>query len=485
MAGNQSLTQELKLTQRLTPLQLQLVPLLQMNALQIEEEVRKELEENPALVVDENANSDQYNNTDEDGDLFKETAEDIQQADYRDEDDIPYYRTHISNRSADDETPNAIVISESSLVDYLMEQVHERDLNERQLQIAEYIIGNIDDNGYLSRSVVSISDDLIFQVGLQVSESEIKEVLQVIQELDPAGVGAFDLKECLQLQLKRKKNSKVSALSLRVVEDFFDEFTKKHYEKIISALGIDNDKMREIIADIRTLTPKPGNAITGIADDSHSQQIIPDFNVEVDGYNITFTLLNNIPELQIDETYSAIHNSFSNKKPTSRNDIEAAKAVKFNYDKASDFIKVLQQRQKTLFETMKSIIKRQRDFFLTGDETKIRPMILKDIAEDTNFDLSVISRATTNKYVMTQWGVFSLKQFFNEGMQHESGEEVSTTEIRSILKSVIEGEDKKHPYSDEQLCAILKEKGYEIARRTVAKYRENLSIPIARLRKEI
>ena len=291
MAGNQSLTQELKLTQRLTPLQLQLVPLLQMNALQIEEEVRKELEENPALVVDENANNDQYNNTDEDGDLFKETAEDIQQADYRDEDDIPYYRTHISNRSADDETPNAIVISESSLVEYLMEQVHERDLNERQLQIAEYIIGNIDDNGYLSRSVVSISDDLIFQVGLQVSESEIQEVLQVIQELDPAGVGAFDLKECLQLQLKRKKNSEVSALSLRVVEDFFDEFTKKHYEKIISVLGIDNDKMREIIADIRTLTPKPGNAITGIADDSHSQQIIPDFNVEVDGYNITFTLL--------------------------------------------------------------------------------------------------------------------------------------------------------------------------------------------------
>lgn len=484
MDGKQTLTQDLKQTQRLSPLQLQLVPILQMNALEIEEKVRSELDDNPALEVCEDVNNEQLNK-DEDGEDFNETAEDMQQADYRDEDDIPYYRTSISNRSADDETPNAIIISESSLVDYLMEQVHERNLNDIQLKIAEYIIGNIDDNGYLSRSIMAITDDLIFQVGLDVPEEDVEKVLKVIQELDPAGVGATDLQECLLLQLKRKTNNPVSKLSYRVIKELFDEFSKKHYDKIMSSLNINDDMMKSIIADIRTLTPKPGNAITGIADESHSQQIIPDFSVEVDGNNISLTLLNNIPELQIAESYSTIYNNFAKNKPTSRQDIETAAAVKVKYEKANDFIKVLRQRQETLFRTMKSITIRQREFFLTGDETKIRPMILKDIAEDTGYDLSVISRATVNKYVMTQWGVFPMKYFFNEGLQHESGEEVSSREILTILKTVIDEEDKSRPYSDERLCAILNEKGYEIARRTIAKYREKLSIPVARLRKEI
>lgn len=484
MAGKQTLTQEQKLTQRLSPLQLQLVPLLQMNSLEIEEKVRSELDDNPALDVNEETVNNELDK-DEEGETFNETSEDIQQADYRDEDDIPYYRTSISNRSADDETPNAIIISESSLVDYLMEQIHERNLNETQLQIAEYIIGNIDDNGYLSRSLAAITDDLVFQTGLDVPEEEVEEVLHVVQDLEPAGVGAQDLQDCLLLQLKRKKGNRVSELSYHVIKELFDEFSKKHYDKIMSSLGIDDDMMKAIIADIRTLTPKPGNAITGIADESHAQQIIPDFNVEVDGENIMLTLLNNIPELQIAESYSTLYNAFSKRKPVSRQEIETAAAVKINYEKANDFIKVLRHRQETLFRTMRSITIRQRDFFLSGDETRIRPMILKDIAEDTGYDLSVISRATANKYVTTQWGVYPLKFFFNEGLQHESGEEVSSREIITILKTIIDSENKSRPYSDEQLCSILKKKGYEIARRTIAKYREKLSIPVARLRKEI
>lgn len=484
MAGKQILTQEQKLMQRLSPLQLQLVPLLQMNSLEIEEKVRSELDDNPALEVCEESVTNLLDK-DEDGETFNETSEDIQQADYRDEDDIPYYRTSISNRSADDDIPNAIIISESSLVDYLMEQIHERNLNDTQLKIAEYIVGNIDDNGYLSRSLLAITDDLVFQTGLDVPEEDVKAVLDIVQDLEPAGVGALDLQECLLLQLKRKKDNPISLLSCRVVSELFDEFSKKHYDKITSALDIDEDTMKAIIADIRTLTPKPGNAITGIADESHAQQIIPDFNVDVEGENITLTLLNNIPELQIAESYTAIYNSIQNSKVANRQTSDTYAAIKIKYEKASDFIKVLQKRQETLFRTMRSITIRQRDFFLSGDETKIRPMILKDIAEDTGYDLSVISRATVNKYVSTQWGVFPMKYFFNEGLQHERGEEVSSREIMTILKSVIDGENKSRPYSDEQLCTIMKKKGYEIARRTIAKYREKLSIPVARLRKEI
>lgn len=490
MALKQTLSQEQKQLQRLSPLQLQLVPLLQMNNLEIEEKVMSEINDNPALEVSENNNGEQADNLlnkDEEGDVFNETAEDIMNADYKSEDDIPYYRTSISNRSADDETPNAIIISQDSLVDYLMEQVQERKLTETQLKIAQYIIGNIDDSGYLTRRPDDITDDLIFQIGLNVSEEEVKNVLKIVQELDPAGVGAVDLQDCLRIQLERKiaEGHETSKLSLTVVTEHFDKFSKKHYDKIMSVLGIDEKKMAEINDDIRSLTPKPGNAITGIGDDSHSQQITPDFSVEIDGDNISLTLINNIPELQISESYSTTNEIFSKNKPTSRREIETARDIKEKYEKAKNFISVLKMRQETLFNTMEYIISHQREFFIEGDEEKIRPMILKDISKATGYDLSVISRAMTNKYVMTQWGVFPLKFFFSEGIQHESGEEVSTREILSILKSVISEENKSRPFSDEQLCSILKKKGYKIARRTISKYREKLSIPVARLRKEI
>lgn len=484
MAGKQTLAQEQKLTQRLSPLQLLLVPLLQMNRGEIEEEVRREMDDNPALEVSEDPQTEMLNK-DEDGEVFNETPEQMQDADYKDEDDIPYYRMNVSNRSADDEAPNAVVIAEGSLVDYLMQQIGERDLTDRQRIIAEYIIGNIDDNGYLQRKVSAITDDIVFQTGNDIDEHEVEEVLQVVRDLDPAGVGATDLRDCLLLQLERKKGDEAHLLAYKVIDRYFDSFIKKHYDRIISALGIDSEKMKKVVEAIRQLNPKPGNTVTGIADESRSQQIIPDFNVDVEGDTINLTLLNNIPDLQVSESYSLLYDKYSGKKPATRREEEEAADIKQKYEKASNFIKVLQQRQETLFKTMRAITLRQRDFFLTGDEMQLKPMILKDIADDTGYDVSVISRVTMNKYVTTQWGVYPLKFFFTEGLQHESGEEVSSREIQSIIKSVVDAEDKRRPLSDLRLCEILKEKGYEIARRTVAKYRERLSIPVARLRKEI
>ena len=484
MAGKQTLAQEQKLTQRLSPLQLLLVPLLQMNRGEIEEEVRREMDDNPALEVSEDPQTEMLNK-DEDGEVFNETPEQMQDADYKDEDDIPYYRMNVSNRSADDEVPSAVVIAEGSLVDYLMQQIGERDLTDRQRIIAEYIIGNIDDNGYLQRKVSAITDDIVFQTGNDIDEHEVEEVLQVVRDLDPAGVGATDLRDCLLLQLERKKGDEAHLLAYKVIDRYFDSFIKKHYDRIISALGIDSEKMKKVVEAIRQLNPKPGNTVTGIADESRSQQIIPDFNVDVEGDTINLTLLNNIPDLQVSESYSLLYDKYSGKKPATRREEEEAADIKQKYEKASNFIKVLQQRQETLFKTMRAITLRQRDFFLTGDEMQLKPMILKDIADDTGYDVSVISRVTMNKYVTTQWGVYPLKFFFTEGLQHESGEEVSSREIQSIIKSVVDAEDKRRPLSDLRLCEILKEKGYEIARRTVAKYRERLSIPVARLRKEI
>ncbi|MEF9923305.1 MAG: RNA polymerase factor sigma-54 [Muribaculaceae bacterium] len=479
-----SLSQQQKLQQRLSPLQVQYVHMLEMNRLEVEEEVRHELEENPALEVVDTPATEQLGN-DEDGSEFNESADDIQRADYRDEDDIPSYRLNISNSSPDDNIQEAVVIAESSLIDYLTEQINERELNEKEHTIADYIIGNIDDNGYLQRSIGAITDDIIFQTGLDVNEADVDEILQMVRDLDPAGVGASNLRDCLLLQLERCGATETSMLAYKIIDNYFDEFSKKHYDKIVTALGISQDALKGIFEEIRSLNPKPGSAISGISNDLHSQQIIPDFSVDIDGDNLQLILLNNIPELQIEESFSAMYAENIIRKPANRNDEEAASFVKQKYESASGFIKILSQRQETLFATMRAILVRQKEFFLSGDESTLRPMVLKDIADVIGADISVISRATSNKYVVTQWGVYALKFFFNEGLQHESGEEVSSREIQSILKSVIAEESKSKPFSDEQLCLILQRKGYEIARRTVAKYREKLSIPVARLRKEI
>lgn len=464
-----------------------------MNRVEMEDEVRHEVLDNPAIQVTDNDESGQHDdfnesgNDNEDDGSANEIKPDPDMRDNDDDDDnddIPAYRLNISNHSADDKAYEPVATSENSLIDYLTEQINEQDLTENQRKIADYIIGNIDSNGYLTRSVSAISDDLIFQTDLNVSEDEISTVLQMIRDLDPAGVGAVDLRDCLLLQLERLSGSADNMAAYDIIDKYFVEFSKKHYDKIISAMKISAEDFRRALDIIRALNPKPGS-LYGSADNAKAQHIIPDFSVEIDGDTITLTLLNNIPDLQIEESFQAMYDSLSTKKPRNRNEEEANRFVKDKYESASAFIAMLRQRQTTLFNTMRAIVDRQKDFFLTEDESSLRPMVLKDIAADTGYDISVISRATSGKYVMTQGGIYPLKFFFNEGMRRDSGEDVSTREIQSALKQLIEKEDKNKPYSDEQLCALLKGKGYEIARRTIAKYRERLGFPVARLRKEL
>lgn len=486
MDENLTLSTSLKLQQRLSPLQVQYVHMLEMNRVEIEDEVRKEIDDNPALGEAEGSVMENSINTDEDGNEYRESSEEMQRADYGDDDEVPSYRTSINNYSPDDEMPEAVVVAEGSLIDYLEEQLSERDLTEKQQNIAKYIIGNIEDNGYLQRSIQAISDDLVFQTGIDVSNEEVDEVLQIVRDLEPAGVCAEDLRDCLLLQLERKKGSKVNLLAYEVVDKYFDEFSKKHYDKIGAAMNLTTDETREVISEIVSLNPKPANNITGNSTDSHSQQVMPDFSVEVDDDDeITLTLLNKLPDLQIEESFATQYDLIMKSAKKKKAEDSESAFIKQKYESASGFIKILRQRQETLFNTMRAILRHQREFFLTGDEAELKPMVLKDIAQVTGNDVSVISRATSNKFVETQWGIFPLKYFFNEGLQHESGEEVSSREIQSILKTVIEEENKRKPYSDEMLCRILQKKGYEIARRTVGKYREKLGIPVARLRKSI
>ena len=485
-SNRQILEQRQTIRQWIAPEQKMLGRLIEMNGAELEEEVRRATEENPALEVVENSPVEQEHvDRDEDGEIINETAEDMMKADYRNEDDIPYYRTSVNNRSSDDEEYEPVVVTENSIIDYLMAQIGERDLTEKEQLIAQYIVGNISDSGYLQRGIDSITFDIMDHTGLDVSDAEVEKVFGVVRDLDPAGVCATDLRDCLKLQLERKPGELVNRLAYRVVDEYFELFTKKHFSKIAAALGIDDDMMRQVFDVIRSLNPKPGNTITGIADDAHSQQITPDFNVEIDGSDLVLTLLNSVPELQISESYSLIYDKYSNHRPESEKERSIAGDIKDKYNKAQTFIALLGQRQETLFRTMKAIMHRQKMFFLTGGTSNLKPMVLKDIAGDVGLDVSVISRVTRNKYVNTEWGVFPLKYFFTEGLRHESGEEVSAREILSIIEQVIAEEDKQKPLSDEKLCDILNERGYEIARRTIAKYREKLSIPVARLRKEI
>ena len=475
------LTQEQKLQQRLSPQQVQFVRLLEMSRPEMEDEVRHEIEDNPAIEAVDNHDTESLPT--EDGGKFEESSEDMQRADYKNDDDIPSYRFEASNRSVDDKVYDPVIVSESSLLDYLSEQINERDLTPKQQKIADYIIGNIDDNGYMTRPVAAIADDIVFQTGTDVTEEEVDNVLQMIRDLDPAGIGATDLRDCMLLQLERLGGNRRNIQAYEIIDKHFPEFSKKHYDKIIQAMGITGDDFKAALETIRSLNPKPGSLFNG-GDSDNSQHIIPDFSVEVDNGKITLTLLNNIPELQIEESFQAMYNNISARKPANRNEEEANTFVKDKYESASNFIKMLRQRQETLFNTMRAIVDCQKEFFLTEDESTLKPMVLKDIAAMTGYDISVISRATAGKYVITQRGIYPLRFFFNEGLKHESGEDVSSREIQSALKKIIEAENKNKPYSDEQLCSLLQAKGYEIARRTIAKYREKLGIPVARLRKE-
>jgi RNA polymerase sigma-54 factor len=477
-----------KLLQKLSPQQIQMIKLLEVPTLQIEQRIKKELEENPALeegseeedIPSETEEEDQLDEKDKDQEEF--TIDD-----YIEEDDIPDYRLQAKNYSKDDDKRNEIPFSVgASFQEHLESQLSLRDLTEKQKILGEYILGNIDEDGYLRRELINIVDDLAFLQNVETTEEELEEVLKIIQDLEPAGIGARTLRECLLLQLeKRDKSEPALELAYTILDLHFEEFTKRHYDKIILRLGITENELKAAIDEILHLNPKPG----GVYSDPFSktsQPIIPDFILELteDGFDLHLNS-KNLPELRLSSAYSEMLHSYSKDKSQKKEMKDAVLFVKQKIDSAKWFIDAIKQRQNTLLLTMNAILEYQKEYFIDGDETKLKPMILKDVAEMTGLDISTISRVANSKFVQTHFGIFPLKFFFSEGLQTDSGEEVSTREIKRILRDCIENEQKRRPLTDESLTDILQEKGYQIARRTVAKYREQLNIPVARLRKEI
>ena len=482
MEESLQLSTEQRLQQRLTPLQVQFVKMLEMTGPEVEDEVQRVLDENPALERCDNDERDN-NLTEDSTEVFNESAEEIQLADYRDEDEIPPYRLEARNYSADDKYYEPVAVDSSdTLIESLNAQLMEYDLDDTELAIAQYIIGNLDDNGYMTRDLTAICDDLAFNAGIDVPLSLIKNMFEIVRGLEPAGVAAIDLRDCLLLQLKRKERNNLNDIATDIITNYFDLFSKRHYDRLCNSLNISSEKLREVVSVITSLNPKPGSILTGGVSDS-TRHIIPDFSIEVDddNGNITLTLLNRIPELQIEETFS--EKACEIPQNATRSQREAAAFIKQKRDEASGFIKILKMRQETLYRVMKAIVKIQHEFFLTDDESKIKPMILKDISAITGQDLSVISRATTGKYVMTQRGIYPLKLFFNE--RPTDDDDTSSHEILAALKDIIANENKRRPLSDEAITNALGEQGYNIARRTVTKYRERLGLPVARLRKEL
>lgn len=467
-----------KLQQRLSPLQMRFVRMLEMTGPEVEEEVRRELDDNPALEV-----ADRSENESPEDD-FHESAEEMQLADYKDEDEIPAYRLEARNSSRDDRYYEPVAVAaENSLGEWLTDQLRETDMSEAELLAASYIVGNIDDNGYLTRTLRQILDDLAINAGLDMTMEQLKEVAERIRSLDPAGVCAYDLRDCLSLQLKRLEPSEARKNAIEIVDYYFDLFSLRHYDRLAAALGIDREKLREAIEVIRSLNPKPGGMIGDSEADARSRHIIPDFNVEVDGDTITLTLLNNIPELAIEKSFVGESDGFA-VASTAASRKDALAFISRKREDATDFIDLLRLRQQTLYNVMAAIVRLQHDFFVSEDETQLRPMILKDVSRETGYDLSVISRATAGKYVSTPVGIYSLKFFFNERVGGDD-DDTSSREILAVIREIIEGEDHRHPLSDDALMKELNERGYEIARRTVSKYRERLGFPVARLRKGI
>lgn len=480
----QSLQQ--KLLQKLSPQQIQLIKLLEVPTLQLEQRIKKEIEENPALEEGNENYEDDYEPEDD----FQDDAntDEFSVEDYIEDDEIPNYRLQASNYSKDDEHREIPYSEGASFHEFLRNQLALKiTLNEEQKMLAEYIIGNIDDDGYLRRPLKSIVDDLAFSQGIRTREDDLYMLLKKVQELDPPGVGARDLQECLLLQIEKKDSSKPTILHAeKILRHHFIEFTKKHYDKITKRLNITRDELRDALEEILHLNPKPGGVFSDPSS-ANMHAIIPDFILDNNSGKLELSLNSrNVPELHVSQAYSDMLKDFSkDRKNRTKKDKEAVSFVKQKLDSARWFIDAIQQRQATLLLTMNAILEYQYEYFQDGDERKLRPMILKDIAEETGLDISTISRVANSKYIQTDFGIYPLKSFFSEGMQTEDGEEVSTREIKNILQECIDNESKSKPLTDEKLTNILKEKGYKIARRTVAKYREQLDIPVARLRKEV
>jgi RNA polymerase sigma-54 factor len=493
---NQRLQQ--KLLQKLSPQQILLMKLLQIPSIALEQRIKQEIEENPALEetnedeildadvdYDEPVDAEEYDQEKEEESETKESEDEFDLNDYiSDDDDVPSYKLNANNYSSDDERRDVPFVSGNSFQDLLYSQLGMRELNEKQHQIASYVIGNLDDSGYLNRDVTAMVDDLAFALNIQTTKEEILEMLRVIQEMEPNGVGARNLQECLLIQLRKHENpGKATELAIQILERHFNEFTKKHYDKILKKAKITEQDLKDAVDEILKLNPKPGNSHSDSSKTNH--YILPDFFIYNNNGSLEFQLNSkNTPELRLSRTYVDMLEDYANSKNKSQHK-DALSFVKQKIDSAKWFIDAIRQRQNTLQITMQTIMNYQKEYFMTGDETKLRPMILKDIAEIVNLDISTISRVANSKYVQTPFGTFLLKSFFSESMQTDSGEEVSTREIKKILSDCIEAEEKDKPLTDEQLTKILREKSYNIARRTVAKYREQLNIPVARLRKEL
>ena len=507
--NDQRLTQVQRQELKLSPQQIQLMKLLQLPLIELEQRIKEEIESNPALDDDENGednepineednmsgesssndNEDNEENDDyNDEELTVNKDEEFDLSDYiPDDDEYDYsYKLQANNRSRDDEEYQAPITHEESFQDYLIQQLGYHDLTEEQETIGEVIIGNLDDNGYLSRPITNIVDDLLFTMNIETTEEEVKKVLEIVQQLDPPGIGATNLQDCLLIQIQRLQEENPYSdysLSITILKDYFEEFTKKHYDKIAKKTGANNRQLKAALDEILKLNPKPGDASTSWTRIRH--YIIPDFFISIKDDNLELSLDGrNNPDLKVNKQYVRMLDDFSKGKE-SRTKQEAVQFVKQKIDSAKWFIDAIKQRQHTLYITMKAIMDMQREYFLTGDDTKLKPMILKDIAEKVGLDISTISRVANSKYVQTPYGTFSLKTFFSEGITNEEGEEVSTREIKKILQDCVNDENKTKPLTDEELMIVLKDKGYPIARRTVAKYREQLGIPVARLRKEL
>ena len=475
----QSLQQ--RLLQKLSPQQIQLMKMLQLPTLEMEQRIKEELEENPALDEGEEMNMDSSTSNEEEI-ITHDKREDFDFNDYVN-DETPYYKTHSNNYAKYGEEKHTPFTLGDSFTERLLSQIKLRIRKEKQKVIAEYLIGNLDESGYLRRELFNLVDDLAFSQNITTTEEEIENVLKEVQELEPAGVGARDLKECLLIQLGKKERTIAIVTAEAILENCFDAFIKKHYSKIAKKLDINDEAIKSAMDEIVKLNPKPGNSL--IESSKSIQHIIPDFILTDSEGELNLELnQRNAPPLKISPDYMEMIKGF-NEGAKSKRDKEAILFIKQKVDAAKWFIDAIKQRQNTLMVTMKAILDFQKDFFLSGDEAKLKPMILKDIAEMIDMDISTVSRVANSKHVSTPYGTFLLKYFFSESLTTDSGEEVSTREVKSILKEAVEKENKSKPLTDEKLALLLKEKGYLIARRTVAKYREQMHIPVARLRKQL
>ncbi len=492
-----------KLLQKLSPQQIQLIKLLELPTLQLEQRIKSEMEENPAIddgfsdeegeppVEKEEENFD-YSDTDEleKSDTTTPELNEFSLEDYVDQDDMPSYKLSVNNYSKDDKKLEVPYSTGITFYEHLENQLGMRSLTDKQRTLAQYIIGNIDEDGYLRRELDSIVDDLAFTQNIETNEKELVEILEIVQDFDPAGVGARNLKECLLIQLNRKKQenpkNQAAETAYKILENYFIEFSKKHYDKIIQRMNLNEKQMKDAVNEVLKLNPKPGGLYGG-STAKNDQSIIPDFILENNEGDLILSLnAKNVPDLRINKKYAEMLDVFTHKKKThTKQEKEAIFFVKQKLDSARWFIEAIRQRQNTLMRTMEAIISFQREYFLDGEDSKLRPMILKDVAEIAQLDISTISRVASSKFIQTHFGIFPLKYFFSEGLQTDSGEEVSTREIKNILKECIENESKKKPLTDDKLASILQEKGFLIARRTVAKYREQMNIQVARLRKKL